>query len=183
MEYPHLPKELYKKRVLLDSEILEIQCLYREGVSMKNIAKQYEVSTPTIHWWVDEKWRELVKEKNRKYQKNRYDSDEKYREKIKRNSTLALTRRMRVFPPLKEALYAERAKRDKEKIRKYNKEYRESKGVEIDAKRRQKTLVEVMEQWRKEGKGFIYEKYKHKPWFIEKVLEIEPLLILIDKIY
>lgn len=182
MQYPHLPKELYIKKVLLDNEIIEIQALYKAGISMREIAERFEVSQPTIHWHVNPEWREMVKEKNRKYQAERYSKDEKFRQRIKDSSMKALNRRRRIFPPLKEALYqaaAERRKKNKEWIRNYNKSYRESKGAQINEVIRQRNIINTIEQWKKEGRDFIYEKYKHKPWFIEKVLEKEPLLILL----
>lgn len=181
-KYPHLPKELYKKRVLLDSEISEITALYKEGWSLKALAKKFDVSGPTIHWHVDPEWREKVKEKNRIYNNERYASDEKFRQRIKDSSMKALNRRRRVFPPLKEALYeaaAERRRNNKEWIKNYNKKYREEKGGKIDAKIRMNNIIRAIDLFKTEGRDVFYEKYKHKPSFIENVLKVEPLLILI----
>jgi uncharacterized protein YjcR len=92
-------------RKISPEQVEEIKKLFKEGVKLIDIAERFNVSQPTISYWIDDDYREKLKldssnrfkslspeEKKinyskkkdymRDYMRNRYKNDEVFRKKI-----------------------------------------------------------------------------------------------------
>lgn len=63
MNYPQLTREQKKSCKLNDTQITEIKKLYKEGISMRALGRQFNISKTTVKYWTDEDFQKKDKEK------------------------------------------------------------------------------------------------------------------------
>lgn len=73
--YPRLAESLDRRKKLLQADIVAIRQSYNEGESMDSLAEQYSVTPTTIRYWVDEQYRNLMRELNRVSSLKKYHDD------------------------------------------------------------------------------------------------------------
>jgi transposase len=78
-KYPKYPKRLNLRCKLLEKDIKSLRSLYKNGWSIKKLAKKFRVSVSAISYWLlsDSRRKFLLKKHYRDYQKER---DQLYRE-------------------------------------------------------------------------------------------------------
>lgn len=119
MKYPRLPEKLDRRKKLFKKDIQKIREKRKNGISVKLLAKIYDVSRTLIYYWTNPKINKLIKEHARKCRKEKSE--------LARNNDNLYTKYISKVNPLYKKwqleIYKKYYETHKIQIKKYMKEY------------------------------------------------------------
>ena len=136
MEYPKLPPEKNRRRKLTPQDIEQVRWLVKEGMSRKEVARQFGVSLTTIDCWC---WSE--EQRKRHYERNKKGT----KERGAYDNPATRAKRQKGHRAYKKAVYGAEA------IRRFKYEQQKQSYMQKSARVRQRRLKRAAELLKQHG--------------------------------
>lgn len=173
MKYPRLPKEKWDKKVILDSQVKEIQAFFAVHKNIRLTARTFGISRHTVKYHTDEKFKEKENTDSNIRKHNKYHSSPEYREHVKK----LVVENQKSLRKRNPALMKYGVERQKERYA-TRPEVRNTIQKRNFLYHRKNSKKTALNYWINKPKKALTTSYlKHKK-AIELMLKVEPLLIL-----
>jgi IS30 family transposase len=102
MKYPRYNKSEDQRVILSDKDIEKIKFLYKNGMSMRSIAKEFNTSHTTISYHVkNQEFRDTLNKKRYQEIKKKINSDPKYKKERKVKNRSFMKNKLKRSPDMK----------------------------------------------------------------------------------